>query len=112
MFDFLRFGTGGGISQSFTVEDDSPTSVEVFSLERLQTRATELAATQQLSAQEKRGFDLLARLEDNKNELVKVHRALTSAARDEPLTPSAEWLVDNFHIIEEQLREVRQDLPR
>ncbi len=112
MFDFLKFGTNGGISQSFTAQDDSPTSVEVFSLERLQARATELAATQQLSAQEKRGFDLLARLEDNKNKLVEVYQALTDAARDEPLTPSAEWLVDNFHTVEEQLREVRQDLPR
>src|SRR5262249_5298546 len=26
--------------------------------------------------------------------------------------PDAEWLLDNFHIIEETLREVRQDLPR
>src|SRR4029077_49153 len=23
-----------------------------------------------------------------------------------------EWLVDNYHIVEEQLREIRQDLPR
>src|SRR4030095_14893216 len=28
------------------------------------------------------------------------------------ISPAAEWLVDNFHIVEEQLREIREDLPR
>jgi cyclic beta-1,2-glucan synthetase len=27
------------------------------------------------------------------------------------ITPAAEWLVDNFHVVEMQIREVRQDLP-
>jgi cyclic beta-1,2-glucan synthetase len=26
-------------------------------------------------------------------------------------TPAAEWLVDNYHLVEEQIREVRDDLP-
>ena len=112
MFDFLKFGANGEIPQSFTDEDESPTSAEVFSLEHLQARAEELAATHRVADRKKRGFDLLGRLEDNKNELVKVYRTLTEAEQNEPLTPSAEWLVDNFHIVEEQLREVRQDLPR
>src|SRR5439155_15532239 len=28
------------------------------------------------------------------------------------ISPAAEWLVDNFHIVEEQVREIREDLPR
>ena len=39
-------------------------------------------------------------------------RVAVAAARQEPLTPDAEWLLDNFHIIEDVLREVRTDLPR
>ena len=27
------------------------------------------------------------------------------------ITPAAEWLLDNFHIIEQQLRQVEDDLP-
>src|SRR6266404_7154827 len=27
------------------------------------------------------------------------------------ITPAAEWLADNFHIVDEQLREIRDDLP-
>ncbi len=112
MFDFLKFGTDDDIHQSFTIEDESPMEGEVFSPERLQARAAELAATHRIAPKEKRGFNMLARLRDNKNKLVEVYNALTDTGQNERLTPSAEWLVDNFHIIEEQLREVRQDLPR
>ena len=31
--------------------------------------------------------------------------------RSVAITPAAEWLVDNFHIVEEQLREIQDDLP-
>ena len=112
MFDFLKFGANGETPQNFTAEDESSGSSEVFSLEHLKARAEELAQTHRVAVRGKRSFDLLARLKDNKNELVNVYRALTDSARIEPLTPSAEWLVDNFHIVEEQMREVRQDLPR
>src|SRR5829696_4542675 len=32
-------------------------------------------------------------------------------ARAQAVTPAAEWLVDNFPIVDEQLREIRDDLP-
>ena len=31
--------------------------------------------------------------------------------RSAPITPAAEWLVDNYHIVDEQLREIHDDLP-
>ncbi|HEY0367291.1 MAG TPA: protein ndvB, partial [Pyrinomonadaceae bacterium] len=38
--------------------------------------------------------------------------ALVNALREgRAISPAAEWLVDNYHIVEEQLREIRQDLP-
>jgi cyclic beta-1,2-glucan synthetase len=44
--------------------------------------------------------------------LLQAYRALADAIKDErSITPAAEWLVDNFHIVEEQLREIRDDLP-
>jgi cyclic beta-1,2-glucan synthetase len=44
--------------------------------------------------------------------LLQVYRVLAQAIKDErTITPAAEWLVDNFHIVEEQLREIRDDLP-
>ena len=44
--------------------------------------------------------------------LLESYRAIARAIQDErAITPAAEWLVDNFHIVEEQLREIRDDLP-
>src|SRR6185436_5624605 len=56
---------------------------------------------------------LLPRLEENGRQLIAVYRALADAVqRERTVSPAAEWLVDNFHIIEEQLREIRRDLPK
>src|ERR671930_273367 len=33
------------------------------------------------------------------------------AAGKRDLVPAEEWLLDNFHIVEEQLREIEEDLP-
>ena len=42
-----------------------------------------------------------------------MYRAIATAIREErSITPAAEWLVDNFHVVEEQIREIRDDLPR
>ena len=39
-------------------------------------------------------------------------RTVAKAIREErSIVPAAEWLVDNFHIVDEQLREIRDDLP-
>ncbi|MEA2608625.1 MAG: hypothetical protein QOJ75_868, partial [Chloroflexota bacterium] len=49
---------------------------------------------------------------DNGRVLLEAYRVLAQAIKDErSITPAAEWLVDNFHIVEEQLREIRDDLP-
>ena len=42
-----------------------------------------------------------------------MYRGTATAIREErTITPAAEWLVDNFHVVEEQIREIRDDLPR
>ena len=44
--------------------------------------------------------------------LVESYRVLAQAIREErTITPAAEWLVDNFSIVDEQIREIRDDLP-
>src|SRR5262249_14381014 len=56
---------------------------------------------------------LLQRLADNGRVLERAHARIVGLAdRGEPLSPDAEWLLDNFYVIEEVLREVRHDLPR
>ena len=55
---------------------------------------------------------LSARLKENEAVLLDCYRALAAAVRAElAITPAAEWLLDNFHLVEAQSREIRADLP-
>jgi hypothetical protein len=54
----------------------------------------------------------LLRVEDNGRVLRESYRVIANAIREErAIVPAAEWLVDNFHVVDEQLREIRDDLP-
>ena len=92
---------------------EEPIREELFSVERMEQYATELAVEHRVTYESKRGLQLLPRLEDNGRELTRVYRSLAETIDKEVnISPAAEWLVDNFHIVEEQLREIRRDLPR
>ena len=92
--------------------DEKPFQAEFFSVERLEQFAQALAATHKTVTRKGRA-QLLPRLEDNGRKLEAAYRALVEALRQgRSISPAAEWLVDNYHIVEEQLREIRQDLPK
>jgi hypothetical protein len=60
----------------------------------------------------RKGYPLLPRVLENGQALLDAYRAIARTIREErAITPAAEWLVDNFHIVDEQLREIRDDLP-
>ena len=84
----------------------------IFSLERLEQHANELAADHRLTPDPRRGRGLSKRLRDNARVLLAANRTILRAARaGRPITHAAEWLVDNFHIVDGQLREIAGDLP-
>jgi len=92
--------------------DEQPVRAEIFSVERLEQYAQTLAAEHKTVTKKGRA-QLLPRLEDNGRKLVAAYRTLVEAIRNgRAISPAAEWLVDNFHIVEEQLREIREDLPK
>ncbi len=91
---------------------DDPIRAELFGIERLEQHAESLAAAQRVMRQSGRGRRLLPRVEDNGRVLRESYRVIANAIREErAITPAAEWLVDNFHVVDEQLREIRDDLP-
>ena len=93
--------------------DEEPIRAELFSIERLEQFAAVLAAEHKVSTKRERGRQLLPRLEENRRKLIAAYRSLGLAISNErTISPAAEWLVDNFHIVEEQLREIREDLPK
>ena len=87
---------------------------ELFSAERLEQHAQSLAAAQPVVEPQSSegGGSLARRLRDNSRLLVDAHQMLgRSAAHGQPMTPAAEWLVDNYHVIHAQVRQIRDDLP-
>ncbi len=107
---FRAFERHRGTSAHDTAE---PIRSELFSTERLEQHAESLAAAQRISGKPGTRRGLARRLRDNGRVLLKDYRAIGEAIRNErDITPAAEWLVDNFHVVEEQIREVRDDLPR
>ncbi len=85
---------------------------EIFSAERLEQHAASLAAAQGVTTRPVAVRPLTARLRDNHRALLDAHRAIArSIAAGGAITPAAEWLVDNYHVVEAQIRQVRDDMP-
>jgi len=93
-------------------EIDEPISAEIFSVERLEHHAESLARTQEVSPAQTAGISLRRRLRSNAAGLDTAFHALIAGIRKgRPVTPAAEWLVDNYYIVDEHIRAVRRDLP-
>ncbi|MFN0157599.1 MAG: GH36-type glycosyl hydrolase domain-containing protein [Bacteroidota bacterium] len=107
------FRSGEHSQGVFPQDTEEPIRSELFSIERLEQHAASLATAQRVTAKPAAGRPLTARLADNGRVLLQAYRAIAEAISDEQvITPAAEWLVDNFHVVDEQIREIRDDLPR
>jgi cyclic beta-1,2-glucan synthetase len=92
--------------------NDAPVRGELFGIERLEQHGQSLATAQQGTGQHPAVLSLHARLNDNAAVLLAAYRA---SAREleggREIVPAAEWLLDNYHLVEEQIREIKEDLP-
>ncbi|MGH9674812.1 MAG: GH36-type glycosyl hydrolase domain-containing protein, partial [Bryobacteraceae bacterium] len=92
--------------------DSSPLHGELLGVERLEERARALAAGFTLSRQRRGPNRLLRRLAENARVLRHAYRTLAGdVRRGEAIAPAAEWLLDNFHLVEGEFREIRHYLP-
>ena len=92
-----------------------PIRGEVLGLERLGERARAVARGHHLlPARKQRGSGpLLLRLDDTKEVLDRVYHELNSGAeRGLDISPAGDWLLDNFYIVQEHIREIRTSLPK
>jgi len=85
---------------------------ELFSVSQLEQHARALAGWRQIGPA--RGPDqLLPRLAENEIALRDAYALVTDAMkRGRRITPAAEWFIDNYYLIEEQVRTARRHLPR
>jgi cyclic beta-1,2-glucan synthetase len=93
-------------------DSDESIRAETFGAERLEECAANLAVAHRKAGVAPRRPPLARRLRDNEIALVDAHQRLSAAmGGDGVVSAAAEWLLDNFHLVEEQIREIRRDLP-
>ena len=98
-------------SSPFTPGTQEPIRADLFSPERLEEHAESIALDRVL-ARGKAGRRLSPRVRDSGRVLLQCYREIAAVIRDEgATTPAAEWFVDNFHVVDAVVRQVREDLP-
>ncbi len=91
---------------------DHPIRSEIFSVEGLKQYGENLAKEQLITNDPTRGYNLSERLKNNKKILLENYNHISEAVNQkQAITPAAEWLIDNFHIVEEQLKDIKEHLP-
>jgi cyclic beta-1,2-glucan synthetase len=92
--------------------DEGPLRSELFSTDQMVQHGKALAGSHQLSP-ERTPDQLLKRLAENEDVLLAVRNLTAEAVKsNRRITPAAEWLLDNFYLIEEQIRTARRHLPK
>ena len=100
----------GPSNESVPVE--LPLRSELFSADQMERHGKTLAQAHRLTSHRTRD-PLLPRLAANESVLIDVCQQLTAAlAANHRITPAGEWLIDNFHLIEEQIGTAKRHLPR
>ncbi|PWR75999.1 cyclic beta 1-2 glucan synthetase [Methanospirillum stamsii] len=91
--------------------DTGPIRDELYSGDQLIEHAKESASSFRIDTRQ--GLDrLLPRLAENEIILLKTHKLLNkSFEENHPVAPAGEWLLDNFYLVEEQVRTARLHLP-
>ncbi len=94
------------------VNEKPPLRSELFSNDQMDQHAIQLA-TSHVVTHEEAPEQLLKRLAENEEILVRVTALLQETVREKKtITPAGEWLLDNFYLIEEQIRTGKRYLPK
>ena len=86
--------------------------LDLLGIELLEEHARGLAALLSLARRRRgSGHTHLQRLRQDAQVLRAVYAELAADAREDAVSPAAEWLLDNFHIISAAARDIQHDLP-
>ena len=90
-----------------------PLRGDIFSADHLEEFASQLAGSHRVYPGRRKGYPLLSRVWENGRALHAAYLSISQAVQaDRSISPAAEWLMDNFHVVDEQLREIREHLPK
>ena len=105
-----RLGASSAPGQSF--DDEPPLRAELFSTDQMEQHGVRLASAHRVTPG-RVPDQLLSRLAANEGVLIETCNLLTTAvAANHRITPAGEWLLDNFYLVEEQIRTARRHLPK
>ena len=91
--------------------DEAPLRAQLFTGEEMEHHGRHLAAGHELTRAPRRDR-LLPRLAENEKTLIDACTLLAqSAEKQRRVTPAGEWLLDNFYLIEEEVRTAKRHLP-
>lgn len=94
------------------IERGAATNTAAPVLHPLEQTAQELAARHQQLGPVSSPAYLIQRVDDQEKRLEAAHQAFAHpAAKDLVYTSAAEWLLDNYYIVEQALRQIKEDLP-
>ena len=92
--------------------DDLLSRAEIYSVERLEQHAQQLAGLLQIGSA-RAGNWSAADAHEAGRELARFHIAIEQAVLEQKaITPASEWLLDNLHVVEENVLSVIEQLPR
>ncbi|MGP1676815.1 MAG: GH36-type glycosyl hydrolase domain-containing protein [Burkholderiales bacterium] len=101
-----------GSARQHHAGDAPPLRAELFNADQMERHGKTLTGSHRLSAQ-RAPDQLLARLAENENVLAQACKLLTAAVKAKRrIAPAGEWLLDNFYLIEEQIRTARRHFPK
>lgn len=93
-------------------DEKLPLRSELFTEEQLKRYAIALAE-KHTALSTNASESLLKRLDENEQILLEVYENLTEAVKSNTrIVPAAEWLLDNFYLIEEQIYTAKKHLPK
>ena len=108
----LRDFRSPAAASPLTRESQEPIRAELLSPERLEELA-ERVATRPVQPGGVSVRLLSPHVRDSGRVLLQCYREIAAVIREEGgITPAAEWFVDNYHVADEVIRQVREDLPR
>jgi hypothetical protein len=92
--------------------NEVPFRSELYSSDQLYRHGVILANSHKLQKNSTKD-KLIKRLDDNEKALLEVRNLLVESIRNnKTITPAAEWLLDNFYLIEEQIVTARKHFPK
>ena len=99
-------------STQYIPDAEPPLRSALLSADQMEQYGKRLAASHKLMTGHARD-SLLPRLASNEAVLIDVCNLLSNAvSANNRITPAGEWLLDNFYLIEEQIRTARQHFPK